>query len=69
MGTHNKSKIFTDLEYDILDDRFKGKKAPNSVFGDRIRPKLIEFIDVWTPKIDKIKELINDSYLYKQKKR
>ena len=61
MGTHNKSKIFTDFEYDILDDRFNGKKAPNSVFGDRIRPKLIEFLDVWTPKIDKIKRMIDNS--------
>ncbi|MCK5017259.1 MAG: hypothetical protein KAS32_09310 [Candidatus Peribacteraceae bacterium] len=57
-----KSKIFTDLEFDVLDKRFNSKAGCPSLFGTRVRPKLIEMLDVWFPKLDKIRAMIDESY-------
>ncbi len=55
--TKTKSKLFTNLEYNELQLRLKGKKKNYSIWSNRLKPKLKELI---TLNIDKIKELLND---------
>lgn len=53
------SKIFTTTELKGLNDRLKGsKKDHTGIFGGRIKPKIIELLDVWFPKKKELKKVI-----------
>ena len=50
MSTHNKSRLFTDAEYDLMKSFDKGRrKDPTGLMAGRIRPKIKEMLDVWFP--------------------
>jgi hypothetical protein len=56
-----KSKIFTQAEIEALEKRFEGKKDdPTGIYAGRVKPKLIEILEVWIPKKNKIKKTVGD---------
>ena len=57
--TKTKSKIFTNTEYNELQLRLKDKKKNYSIWSNRLKPKLKEFIAL-EKYMDKIKELLNE---------
>ena len=55
--TKTKSKIFTNAEYDELQLRLKNKKKNYSIWSNRLKPKLKEFI-AFEKYLKKIKEIL-----------
>ena len=55
--TKTKSKLFTNTEYDEFQLRLKGKKKNYSIWSNRLKPKLKEFIAL-EKYMNKIKELL-----------
>ena len=55
--TKTKSKLFTNTEYNELQLRLKDKKKNYSIWSNRLKPKLKEFIAL-EKYMDKIKELL-----------
>ena len=54
------SKIFTDAELKEIDRRKKGDRNDSyGVFSSRIRPKIIELIEIWFPKRSELKSLVD----------
>jgi hypothetical protein len=54
-----KSRIFTKAEIEALERRFKGeKKDPTGIYASRVKPKLIEILEVWFPKKNRIKKTV-----------
>ena len=56
--TKTKSKLFTNTEYDELQLRLKNKKKNYSIWSNRLKPKLKEFVAL-EKYTEKIKELLN----------
>ena len=55
----NNSKIFTNAEIKSINEREKGnKKDKTGIFSGRVKPKIIELVDVWFPKKKQLKKLI-----------
>lgn len=53
------SKIFTDLELKEIDKRKKGDYSDKfGLFSARIKPKIIELLEVWFPKKKTLETLI-----------
>ena len=42
--TKTKSRLFTNAEYDELQVRLSGKKKNYTIWSNRLKPKLIEFL-------------------------
>ncbi len=55
--TKTKSKLFTNTEYNELQLRLKDKKKNYSIWSNRLKPKLKEFVDL-EKYMNKIKELL-----------
>lgn len=56
-----KSKIFTKAEIVALEKRFQGDKSDTTgIYSSRVKPKLIELLNVWFPKKTKIKKTVGD---------
>lgn len=54
------SKLFTNTEYNELQRRLRGKKKEYSIWSNRLKPKLIEFVDMSEKYLDKIKDLLKN---------
>ncbi len=53
-----KSRIFTNKELEVIDERNKGNKSdPTGLFSARIKPKIIELLD-WFSKRKMLMNLI-----------
>ena len=45
-----KSKIFTEAEQKSLEKRLNGSKNdPTGIFSARVKPKIIELLEIWFP--------------------
>lgn len=67
--TKTKSKLFTNTEYDELQLRLKGKKKHYSIYSNRLKPKLIEFVALADKYLEKIKEMIKQPSVPRRNKR
>ena len=67
--TKTKSKLFTNTEYDELQRRLKDKKQDYSIWSNRLKPKLIEFVAISEKYLDKIKEMIKQPSVPRRNKR
>lgn len=57
-----KSKIFTTAEIKALEKRFQGDKSDTTgIYSSRVKPKLIELVNVWFSKKTKIKKIIGEA--------
>ena len=56
--TKTKSKLFTNTEFDELQFRLKDKKKNYSIWSNRLKPKLKEFVEL-NKHLHKIKELLD----------
>jgi len=53
------SKIFTNAEKIALDRRITGsKKDSTGIYSSRVKPKIIEILEIWLPKQKILKKLI-----------
>ena len=55
--TKTKSKLFTNAEYDELQLRLEEKKKNYSIWSNRLKPKLTEFV-MLQEHTEKIKKLL-----------
>lgn len=54
-----RSKIFSEGEMDAMDKRIAGDKSDdNGVFAARLKPKVIEIVEVWFPKKRQLRKLL-----------
>lgn len=54
-----KSRIFGDKELEMVKKRLEGDKSdPNGLYRNCAKPKLIEIVEIWFPKIKEIKEIL-----------
>lgn len=54
-----KSKIFSNLEIEALEERLKGsRKDPFSIYGCRVKPKIKELLE-WFKRKKELERLIN----------
>jgi len=54
-----KSNIFTDAETKSLEERLSGsRKDSTGIFSNRVKPKIIELLDVWFPKKKELEKAI-----------
>ena len=66
--TKTKSKLFTNTEYDELQLRLKGEKKDYAIWW-KMKPKLIEFVNVADKYLDKINQIIKHSPVPKRTKK
>lgn len=53
------SKIFTAAEIKSIKDRFNGLKSDKTgIFSARVRPKIIEMLEIWLPKRKELNNLV-----------
>lgn len=67
--TKTKSRIFTNTEYNELQRRLNGKKKDYTIWSNRLKPKLIEFVALTEKYLDKIKEMIKQPSVPRRNKR
>lgn len=54
-----KSKIFGDKELSLLESRIKGdKKDPTGLWSRKVKPKVIELVDVWIQRKKELKKAV-----------
>ena len=54
-----KSKLFGDKELSLLEKRIKGdKKDPTGLWARKVKPKVTELVEVWTPRKKELKKTI-----------
>ena len=54
-----KSNIFTDAETKSLEERLSdSRKDSTGIFSNRVKPKIIELLDVWFPKKKELEKAI-----------
>ena len=54
-----KSKIFGNKELELVEERIKGsKKDPNGLWANKVKPKVTEIVEVWTPRKKELKKTI-----------
>jgi hypothetical protein len=58
MSQRNRSRIFTDAEYDELMLRLSGKKENYRIWY-RVKPRIREMLDIWFAKKEKLEKLIS----------
>ena len=60
------SKIFTKAESELLDKALQDKKGwrkdPNGTFCGRIKPKILEMLEIWLPKREELLKIIEPKY-------
>lgn len=57
--TKMQNKLFTEAEIESLNQRLKGdRKDSTGIFSARVKPKIIELLEVWIPKQKELRELI-----------
>lgn len=53
------SKIFTKAELKEINLRDKGNKSDKTgIYSSRVKPKIIELLDVWIPRKKELKKLV-----------
>jgi len=53
------SKIFTEAELKALEKRIKGnKKDKTGIYSKRVKPKIIEILEVWFKKKKELKKTL-----------
>ena len=54
-----KSRLFGDKELAFLEQRIKGsKKDKTGLWSRKVRPKVLELVDVWLPRKKELKKAV-----------
>ena len=60
------SKIFTDTELKALERRKKGNRLDKTgIFAGRVKPKIVELLEVWFPLRRQLRKLISKKVVKK----
>ena len=62
-------RLFTDAETKSLNERLKGsRKDATGIFASRIKPKIIELLEVWFPRKTELEKAIKTMKKYERSK-